>query len=88
MYAKRTYFLNNQQLILPIAILAQASINWAGKINEGIKIYKYSNNWEKYSQYFHSAPLTDVSSLEATVIPTAVSTALPASISQPPPLGG
>ena len=37
MYAKRTYFLNNQQLILPIAILAQASINWAGKINEAIK---------------------------------------------------
>ena len=37
MYAKRTYFLNNQQLILPIAILARASINWAGKINEGIR---------------------------------------------------
>ena len=26
MYAKRTYFLNNQQLILPIATLARASI--------------------------------------------------------------
>ena len=37
MYTKRTYFLNNQQLILPIAILARASINWAGKINEGIR---------------------------------------------------
>ena len=32
-----TYFLNNQQLILPIAILARASINWAGKINEEIR---------------------------------------------------
>ena len=31
MYAKRTYFLNNQQLILPIATLARASINWAGE---------------------------------------------------------
>ena len=37
MYTKRTYFLNNQQLILPIAILARASINWAGKINEEIR---------------------------------------------------
>ena len=37
MYAKRTYVYNNQQLILPKAILARASINWAGKINEGIR---------------------------------------------------
>ena len=30
MYAMLTYLLNNQQLILSIAIQAQARVNWAG----------------------------------------------------------
>ena len=54
-----------------------------------LKINKYSNNCKQTSvSSYYCAPQNDVSSSEATVIPTDVSTALLDSTIKPTPLGG
>ncbi|CAH3196636.1 unnamed protein product, partial [Porites evermanni] len=77
-------------LLFLLTLTSSWSINESRKETENL-LSAFSRQDTSYltdltCQYFHCAPLTDVSSSEATVIPTAVSTALPASTSQPPPL--